>query len=398
MRKKVTNGLDNTMDNLKKAIRPKEEDFADFSCHLTQLKTYRIHQYNGFFFERNDNDVLLDKDVIICSIKSALENHKSIIDSNKNLQTLSKEDEGLFIYIPKNITLTTPLQILDVIKTYEPLRIESKTVIVVGENSHLKLIYCDDTVNENVSKTENNISVFLEQNSSLEYYKMENINNSSSIFTKTNFALESNAELKTFWLSINGGDIKNKLHVDLDGEYASADLNGLYMVDREQVVDNEVSVNHNTPNCHSNQLYKGILDDAAKAQFKGHIYVSQKAPYTEAIQNNRNILLTDKAVVNTQPFLEIYNDDVKCAHGATIGQLDESAMFYMRSRGISERSARMLLMFAFCTEILSKSSIEELVETLQDIIKRRLHGELSSCENCVLLCSTPCGTSDIDFV
>ncbi|MBP6429254.1 MAG: SufD family Fe-S cluster assembly protein, partial [Bacteroidales bacterium] len=106
----------------------------------------------------------------------------------------------------------------------------------------------------------------------------------------------------------------------------------------------------------------------------------------------------DKAVVNTQPFLEIYNDDVKCAHGATIGQLDESAMFYMRSRGISERSARMLLMFAFCTEILSKSSIEELVETLQDIIKRRLHGELSSCENCVLLCSTPCGTSDIDFV
>lgn len=386
------------MDNFKKAIRPKEEDFADFSCHLTQLKTFRIHQYNGFFFERNDNDVLLDKNIIICSIKSAMKNHKSIFNSTKNLQPLSSDEDGLFIYIPRNTILDTPLQILNVIKTIEPLKIEAKTLIIVGENSQVKIIYCDDTVNENASKTETNISVFLEKNSSLEYYKMENINNSSSIFTDTNFILDTNAELKTFWLSINGGDIKNKLSVDLEGEYSRADLNGLYMVDRDQVVDNEVSVNHNKPSCNSNQLYKGILDDSAKAQFKGHIYVSQNAPYTEAIQNNRNILLTDKAVVNTQPFLEIYNDDVKCAHGATIGQLDQSAMFYMRSRGISERSAKMLLMFAFCTEILSKASIEELVDTLQDIIKRRLHGELSSCENCVLLCSTPCGTSDVDFI
>ncbi|MDD4685082.1 MAG: Fe-S cluster assembly protein SufD [Bacteroidales bacterium] len=386
------------MDNFKKAIRPKEEDFADFSCHLTQLKTFRIHQYNGFFFERNDNDVLLDKNIIICSIKSAMKNHKSIYNSAKNLQPLSSDDDGLFIYIPRNTILDTPLQILNVIKTFEPLKIEAKTLIIVGENSHLKLIYCDDTVNDNLSKTESKISVVLEKDSSLEYYKMENINNLSSIFTDSNFVLDTNCELKTFWLSINGGDIKNKLSVALDGQYARADLNGLYMVDRDQVVDNQVSVSHNQPNCHSNQLYKGILDDSAKAQFKGHIYVSQNAPYTEAIQNNRNILLTDKAVVNTQPFLEIYNDDVKCAHGATIGQLDQSAMFYMRSRGISERSAKMLLMFAFCTEILSKASIEELVDTLQDIIKRRLHGELSSCENCVLLCSTPCGTSDVDFI
>ncbi|MCK9163105.1 MAG: Fe-S cluster assembly protein SufD [Bacteroidales bacterium] len=385
------------MDNIKKAIRPKEEDFADFSCYLTQLETYRINQFNGFFFEKNNNSVLLDRNIIICSIKSAIEKHKSILESTKHLHSFNNDDEGLFIYIPNNITLDTPLQVLDVIKTNEALKIESKTVIIIGENSHVKLIYCDDTINDNISKTENKISVFLEANSSLEYYKMENINNSSSIFTDTNFVLNTNAQLKTFWLSINGGDIKNKLNVSLEGEYSKAELNGLYLVDRDQIVDSEVSVNHNKPNCHSNQLYKGILDDSAKAQFKGHIYVSKNAPYTEAIQNNRNILLTDKAIVNTQPFLEIYNDDVKCSHGATVGQLDESAMFYMRSRGISERSAKMLLMFAFCTEILSKSSIEELVDTLQDIIKRRLHGELSSCENCVLLCSTPCGTSDVDM-
>ena len=203
--------------------------------------------------------------------------------------------------------------------------------------------------------------------------------------------------MKTFWLSINGGNIKNNLNVSFEGEYSKADLNGLYLVDKEQVVDNVVSVSHNKPNCSSIQNYKGILDDSARAQFKGRIRVMKYASFTEAMQNNRNILLTDKAIVNTQPFLEIYNDDVKCSHGATVGQLDESAMFYMRSRGISERSSRMLLMFAFCTEILSKASIEELVDKLQDIIKRRLHGELSSCENCVLLCNTPCGTFDIDM-
>lgn len=385
------------MNNLKKAIRPREEDFIDFSCHLTQLETHRIDQYNGFFFEKMNNKELLDHKIIICSFKTAIEEHKAIFDSHKHLYSFDKDEEGLFIYIPKNTQLDTPLQILDVIKTSEPLRIESKAVIIIGENSQVKLIYCDDTVTNNISRTETTISVLLEKNSSLEYYKMENINNNSSIFTNTNFVLETNAQLKTFWLSINGGDIKNKLNVLLEGEYSRAELNGLYLVDRDQIVDNDVIVKHNKPNCHSNQLYKGILDDSAKAQFKGHIYVSENAENTEAIQNNRNILLTDKAVVNTQPFLEIYNDDVKCAHGATVGQLDESAMFYMRSRGIGERNAKMLLMFAFCTEILSKASIEELVDQLQNIIKRRLHGELSSCENCVLLCNTPCGTVDIDM-
>ncbi|MFA6704967.1 MAG: Fe-S cluster assembly protein SufD [Bacteroidales bacterium] len=386
------------MDNYKKAVRPNEEDFINFSCNISQLKTFRINQYNGFFFENNkNNEISITKDIIICTIQTAIEKHHSIIESKNLLNSIEQNQEGLFIYIPDNISLEIPLQILDVIKANEPISIESKSIIIVGEDSHIKLIYCDDTVNGNISSTESNINIFLENNSSLEYYKMENINNSSSIITNTNFVLANNAQLKTFWLSINGGNIKNNLNVSFEGEYSKADLNGLYLVDKEQVVDNVVSVSHNKPNCSSIQNYKGILDDSARAQFQGHIRVMKYASFTEAMQNNRNILLTDKAIVNTQPFLEIYNDDVKCSHGATVGQLDESAMFYMRSRGISERSARMLLMFAFCTEILSKASIEELVDKLQDIIKRRLHGELSSCENCVLLCNTPCGTFDIDM-
>lgn len=388
------NGSD--MNNLKTATRPREEDFVGFSCNIPQLKTHRINQFNGFFFENKDSDSKLNNGVIISSIASAKKEYLHLLD-DKKLKDISLYEEGIFIYIPKNTQMDLPLQILDIIKAEEPILTTSKSIIIVGENSKLKLICCDDTISNNTSRTENSLQIFLEDNSSLEYYKMENINNSSSILTETSFSLGNNANLTTFWLSINGGDIKNKLNVSFEGEYSTAELYGLYLADKEQVVDNEISVKHNKPNCNSVQLYKGILDDSARAEFNGHIKVGVNSYQTEAIQNNKNILLTNKARVNTQPFLEIYNDDVKCAHGATIGQLDTSAMFYMRSRGITERSARMLLMYAFCTEVLSKASIEELKDKLQDIIKKRLHGELTSCENCVLLCSNPCETMDIDI-
>ncbi|MDD2530551.1 MAG: Fe-S cluster assembly protein SufD [Bacteroidales bacterium] len=385
-----------SMNSFRKAIRPKEEDFAGFSCNIPQLITHRINQFNGFFFENKDSGSKINNGTIVCSMETAKKEYAHLLQE-KNIKDLSYFEEGIFIYVPKNAQIDLPLQILDVIKAEDSVLISSQSLIIVGENSKLKLICCDDTINNNVSKTENSLQIFLEDNSSLEYYKMENINNHSSIFTETFFTLGENASLTTFWLSINGGNIKNKLNVSFEGEHSITELYGLYLVDRDQKVDNEISVKHNKPNCNSVQLYKGILDDSAEADFKGYIHVGKNAYLTEAIQNNKNILLTDKARVNTQPFLEIYNDDVKCAHGATIGQLDQSAMFYMRSRGITERSARMLLMYAFCNEVLSKASLQELKDKLQDIIKRRLHGELSSCENCVLVCNNPCESMDVDI-
>ena len=160
-------------------------------------------------------------------------------------------------------------------------------------------------------------------------------------------------------------------------------------MDKQQETETEINVYHHKPNCTSNQLFKGILDDVAKASFVGHVFVDYGASGTVALQNNKNMLLTDKAKVNTRPFLEIYNDDVKCSHGATIGQLNADALFYLRTRCISERSAKMLLMYAFCEDVLSKSDIEELKESLGDLIKRRLQGELTACGNCVFQCSNP---------
>lgn len=357
----------------------------NISCNIPQLKTIKINRYDSVFDKEGDYSFLSKEGVEICSLKEALQKHEDLLcEKGISLQeTINTKEEGVFIYVKPNTNLSKPLQLVNIICGKREDTGFSKNIILLGENSSTKLICCDDTINGNPSKTESKIDIYLSSYASLEYYKMENINNSSSILTDTDFILSDNAMLQTFWLSLNGGNIKNKLNVFFEGEHSEAELNGLYLTDREQMVDNQVAVYHNQSHCKSTQLYKGILDDSAKANFLGHIYVKEYAVETQAMQSNNNILLTDKAQVNTKPFLEIYNDDVKCSHGATVGQLDESALYYMRQRGITPRSARMLLMYAFCYDVLNKSSIIELKEALQDMIKMRLHGELSSCEECV---------------
>jgi Fe-S cluster assembly protein SufD len=184
----------------------------------------------------------------------------------------------------------------------------------------------------------------------------------------------------------NGGILRNEVFTDLQGSFCQAHLNGLYLVDKKQHIDNQVVVHHAKPDNTSTQLYKGIIDDEASAVFNGHIEVHRDAQRTEAFQTNRNILLNDAARVTTKPFLEIYADDVKCSHGATVGQLDPTAMFYIRSRGICERNARMLLMYAFAAEVIQKVKIDILRERLDMMVQKRLKGELSICDQCVLHC------------
>jgi Fe-S cluster assembly protein SufD len=172
----------------------------------------------------------------------------------------------------------------------------------------------------------------------------------------------------------------------MNGRGAEANVYGLYLMDRKQHVDNRVFVEHAVPDCTSSELFKGILDDEASGVFNGHILVQRDAQRTNAYQQNRNILLTDKATMNTRPFLEIYADDVKCSHGATVGQLDAEALFYIRSRGICMASARLLLMYAFAAEVIGKMTLEPLKSRIDEMVKQRLRGELHICEHCVLHC------------
>ena len=268
--------------------------------------------------------------------------------------------------------------------------------LIIAANQSREIIEYDDDAHLSQGPLVSEIT--LNENASLELYVLQNVSNEASVTREFKIRQLADSRLKIVVITFNGGDIRNSYHVDLDGEGADTQIYGLYLIDKTQHVENRLKVNHNVPHCTSNEKFKGILDDEASGVFNGHVYVAKNAQKTDAQQNNSNILLTSKAKINTQPFLEIYADDVKCSHGTSTGQLDQEAMFYMRQRGISKANARILLMYAFAAEVSNHIGNEMLHEHIDDMIKRRLRGELSSCENCVLRCSHPKEYNfDIDY-
>ena len=259
--------------------------------------------------------------------------------------------------------------------------------LIIAANQSREIIEYDDDAH--LSAEPKVSEIILNENSSLELYVLQNVDNEASIQREFKIKQLGDSRLKIVVITFNGGDIRNRYTVDLDGEGADTQIYGLYLIDKTQHVENYLKVNHNVPHCTSNEKFKGVLDDEATGIFNGHVYVAPNAQKTDAHQNNSNIILTPKAKINSQPFLEIYADDVKCSHGTSTGQLDQEAMFYMRQRGISKANARILLMYALAAEVSNHIDNDMLHEHIDDLIKRRLRGELSSCENCVLRCSHP---------
>lgn len=248
-----------------------------------------------------------------------------------------------------------------------------------------------------IMNDEQNLTIELEENANLMLYRLQGVFTPSNHQTQLAIRMQSNSQLHMCTITLGGGHVRNNVEVRMLGEGCSCEANGLYLMDRDQQCDNYIFVEHAFPHCFSRELYKGIIDDSARARFNGHVLVQDGAIKTEAYQTNRNILLTDKAHVDTRPFLEIYNDDVKCSHGSTIGQLDEQALFYLQTRGISERVAITMLSYAFCDEVISSIAIERLRNAVGDMVKKRLHGELSSCADCAIACNNPCNGPNAHF-
>jgi Fe-S cluster assembly protein SufD len=370
-----------------------------FQCNIPHLPTDMISQLNGWFVSENGAIKTTPEGVIIGSLLAAKIQYPELVnrylgkiaDTGKSsmvaLNTAFSTD-GTFIYVPDNVKVKVPLQMVNIIRHEKNIFIQNRNLVALGRNAELQLVQCDDSVDQQQSFTNSVTEVFLEQNARLDHYKLQNKNNASALINTVFFNLERDARLSTSGITFNGGLIRNENYVALNGENCEANIMGVYLMDRTQHVDNQVFVDHAYPGCVSNELFKGILDDSATAVFNGHILVRRDAQKTNAYQNNKNILLTDKATVYAKPFLEIYADDVKCSHGATIGQLDQNAMFYLKSRGIGETNARLLLMYAFAAEVINHIKIEPLKIRIDDMVKKRLRGELSICEQCVLHCST----------
>ena len=350
-----------------------------FQCDIPHLQTDMISLLNGWYISENGSIKVEKNGVIVGSMAAAREKFPNIVDEHYGKIAFDKKSgfvalnnafasDGVFIYVPDNVQVDIPLQMVNIIHHDKQLMVQSHNLVILGKNARLQLVQCDDSVDHQQSLINTVTEVFVGENAWLDHYKLQNKNDVSTLINTMFFKQERDSYLSTNSITLNGGLIRNENHVLLNGENCQANVMGVYLMDKNQRVDNQVYVDHAYPNCLSNELFKGILDDSAHAVFNGHILVRRDAQKTNAYQNNKNILLTDKAMVNAKPFLEIYADDVKCSHGATIGQLDQNALFYLKSRGIGDNNARMLLMYAFAAEVINNIRIEPLKIRIDDMI------------------------------
>lgn len=377
-----------------------EDPLKVFRCNIPHLDTAIIGQLNGWYVSKDVPLMELGNGIIMGSLSEAKWKYPGLIEkyygsiadvTNDGFAALNTAfaQDGVFIYVPDNVRSSRPVQLINVIHHNENLFLQSRNLVIVGKNAHLSMVHCDDSYNHQPSFSNILTEIYVGEQSTLDHYKLQNLNNESAFLSNTFFKLEANTTLESKSISFNGGVIRNNIRLLFNGPHGVANINGIYLMDRKQHIDNNVFIDHASPYCVSNELFKGVLDEHARGVFNGHVLVRKNAIKTDARQTNKNILLTDTARVNSKPFLEIYNDDVKCSHGSTTGQLDPEALFYLRQRGISEENARMLLMFAFADEVIGKIAIPQLRQRIEDMIKRRLQGELQICEQCVLHCSTP---------
>ena len=383
------------------SFRPQkiEFDIEDiFTCDIPDLDTRVILILNGFYHNPDETLTRLENGIVYGSMSAASHEFPDIFKKHYGkhadykhsgitaLNTAFAQD-GIFIYVPDNVKAIKPLQIINLLLSDQPLMVNHRNLFVLGENAQVNLVICDHTLSSHHFLTNSVTEIIAKKNSILDITRVQNEHDGSSQITNSYVYQEASSNVSSNYITLHGGVVRNNLNVDLDGEHAENHSLGISMADKEQHVDNFTLINHLKPNCMSNQLYKFILDDNALGVFTGKIHVFPDAQKTLAYQKNNNILLSDTSVMHSKPQLEIYADDVKCSHGSTIGQLDEDALFYLRSRGIPEKESRMLMLYAFAHEVISTIKVPALKERIDELIDKRLRGELSRCNNCKMKCS-----------
>ncbi len=368
-----------------------------FQCDIPELDTQVILVLNGFYYNTSEEITCLENGVIFGSMKAAgirfpelFAKHytkyaKFTEDGITALNTAFTQD-GVFLYIPKNIVCEKPFQIIHLLLSDESQMVHHRNLFILEENAEAKVLICDHTLSNHEFFTNSVTEIFAGSASNLDLTRVQNEHNKAIQITNAYVHQMTNSHVSSNYITLHGGKIRNNMYVDLAGEGADNKSMGLYLVDDTQHIDNYTYVNHLVPNCTSNQLYKGILDENSTGAFNGKIHVHKDAQHTQAYQRNNNILLTDTAKMYTRPQLEIYADDVKCSHGATVGQLDTDALFYIRSRGIPYKESMQLLMFAFAHAVLSEIKLLPLRERVIELVDKRLKGELSQCNNCKMKC------------
>lgn len=284
---------------------------------------------------------------------------------------------GIFVIVKAGKVIEQPVHIYHITDSRTAnILAQPRSLIYVCERAQVMFAETYITVGKSESFTNQVAEVIVEKEANVEYYKIQSDTAQANQVSTTHFRQIGKSIVHTVTVSLSGGMVRNNLSIALEAERSEASLHGLYFLKGNSHCDNHTVVDNVTPNCLSNELYKGVIDDSATAVFNGKIFVRQPAQKTNAYQSNKNLLLSPDASVNTKPQLEIFADDVKCSHGCTVGQLDEDSMFYLRSRGISEPVAKSLLIHAFAKDILEHIKPEALRNYIDQLISERLESNL----------------------
>ena len=283
-------------------------------------------------------------------------------------------NDGAFIYIPDNVTVIDPIHIISINgNAEENILSQPRNLIITGKNSKVTIIETYNSITDKAHFTNVVTEVIAGENSNIEMYKIQDENLNSFQVSLTQVEQKKNSVFTVYTVTTGGAIVRNDVNSVLDDEGCETHLYGLYLTDGSQHVDNHTLMDHAKPHCLSNELYKGVLNGKSRAVFNGKVFVRPDAQKTNAYQSNKNILLSPDATVDTKPQLEIYADDVKCSHGATVGQLDEESLFYLRSRGISKDMARSILIRAFANDIFDEMKNNELHEHLNNMVFEKLN-------------------------
>ena len=377
----------NSLQKVDFSVFPKQENTLEYKdvkkYFLHEIDTYKIVFVDGIYSSYLSETT--HDGVDVCLMSSALNKpeYRQIIELYFN-KVASKDEsltslntafskEGAYIYIPKNKAPRKPIQIIHLATGNEAaLLLQPRNLVIAEENAELQIIERHQSLTSNEVFTNSVTEIFAAKDARVDYYKVQNDNEHASLVDNTYIDQKGNSVVRVHTFSFGGKLTRNNLNFYQNGERIDSTMKGVTILDGKQHVDHYTLVHHAQPNCESHQDYKGIYDDRSTGVFNGKILVDKIAQKTDAFQQNNNVLISDKATINTKPQLEIFADDVKCSHGCTIGQLDDEALFYLQSRGIPKKEASALLMYAFANNVLESVRIPELKTRVNKIIANKL--------------------------
>ena len=364
-----------------------------FHCDVPNLSTSLYFVVNDSFYHQALPKAHLPEGVYVGSLKDFSNERPEVVSryygklatSSKNgivaLNTMFAQD-GFVVYVPQGVAVERPIQLVNIFRSDVDLMANRRVLVIMEPRSEAKLLVCDHSIDTVRFLANQVIEVFVGEGASFDYYDLEESSDTTTRFSSLFVKQEAGSNVVINGITLTNGLTRNDYQIELLGERAETTLCGMSILDKEQHVDTYTHITHAVPRCKSNELFKNVLNDQAVGAFSGRILVREGADKTEAYQSNRNLCATREARMYSKPQLEIYADDVKCSHGMTTGQLDEEAIFYMRSRGISLDEARMLLSVAFTSDVIDHVRVEALRDRLHRLVEKRFRGELAKCAGC----------------